>query len=105
MIFVHEEDEDEHVLFGFSTDDLPLAPNPRRQIDFAKLIEKDQRPGVYVLDKITFETFGGKTLDHEGNIVKPKFEVVPEQERAPMVKEVSVFSKMFWEAKRRVEAR
>jgi hypothetical protein len=97
LVFVHEEDDNEHVVFGFKTeDDLPLAPNPKSLLEFAVLITEGQKPGVYTPDKINFETFGGRTVDRAGTIEMPRFEVIPEHDIDPVVEEVSVFSHRRW---------
>ena len=104
LVFVHEEDEDEHVVFGFKTaeDDPPMAPNRQRLVPSAETIKKGQKPGVYALDKINFETFGGRTVDPDrSTIAIPRFEIIPEKDIAPIVTEVSVFSQMHWDAMQR----
>lgn len=98
IVFMHQEDENEQIVFGFKAEEQPLEPNPKRLIDIAPFIEKDKKPGVYALDKINFETFSGKTLDYQGNVGTPKFKVIPEREVAPVVEDVSIFTRMHWEA-------
>jgi hypothetical protein len=66
-------------------------------------ISKDQKPGVYALDKINFQTFSGNTLDYQGNVGTPKFEVIPELTFAPLVEDLSIFSLLGWENLKRRE--
>src|SRR5215213_566674 len=96
VVFVHKEDENEHVVFGFkaAAEEEPLAPDPGRVLDLAVLIEKDKKPGVYVLDKINFESFSGNTLNYQGDIKLQSFEVMPEHDGAPVVEDVSLFSRL-----------
>ena len=105
VVFVHEEDKNAHIMFWVESIDPnePIPPAMLTSLNFGVRIEKDQKPGVYVLDKINFHTFGGKTLDYQGDVGKPKFEVVPESEAAPVVSELSIFTKQQWDRARRRE--
>ena len=93
IVFVHEEDENEHILFSAAGkySDKPLAPSEETKLYFEEAIPKDLKPGVYSLDTINFKTFSGQTLDYRGDIGTPKFEVIPEREFAPLVEDVSIF--------------
>jgi hypothetical protein len=89
VVFVHEQDENEHILFGLQAryKDEPLPPSYETTIKgFKVLIAKDTKPGVYALDEINFNTFGGKTLGYQADFLEtPKFEVIPERAVAPIV--------------------
>ncbi len=74
-------------------------------LDFGQTVPGDQKPGVYALDRINFETFGGQTLDHRGDVGTPKFEVVEEPEFAPIVEDVSIFTESMWLAAKKAERR
>ena len=105
IIFVHEEAENEHIVFGLASEytNVPIQPRPGRILTLAVAIPKDQKPGVYALDKINFETFSGNTLDYKGDVGTPKFEVVPEYTFAPLVEDLSIFNLLQWEAIKRRE--
>ena len=107
VFFVHEEDENEHVALGFQGQDgdHPIAPNQKRVLDFAVTIPRDTKPGVYALDKINFETFGGNSLDYQGNVGPVRFAVIPEHEIAPVGEDVSVFNEAMWRTVKEVERR
>ncbi len=107
VIFVHEEDENEHIMFGIAAwdEEEPIRPALQTTLDFAVPIKKDQKLGVYALDRITFQTFGGNTLPYRGDIERPSFEVIPEREAAPTVQELSIYTRGQWEALKRVEQR
>ena len=64
-------------------------------------IPKEQKLGVYALDSITFQTYGGKTLPYRGDIGRPRFEVIPEREAAPTVHQLTIHTKGQWQAMRR----
>jgi hypothetical protein len=68
IIFAHEEDENEHLVFEFKTGDkdAPIRPSIEKILGLAKVITQDTKPGVYALDDVNFETFSGNTLDHQG---------------------------------------
>jgi methylthioribose-1-phosphate isomerase len=79
-----------------------MQPNSGRLLEEAVTITEGQKPGVYALDKINFETFGGRTVDPDrSTIAIPRFEIIPEKDIAPIVTEVSVFSQMHWDAMQR----
>ena len=108
IVFVHEEDEDQHIAFGFKSGDesKPIQPSQGgRLLDFAKTIERETRPGVYRLDKINFETFSGETKDYQGQFAIPRFEVIPERDFAPIVAEVSIYNELIWQSVREREQR
>jgi len=92
VVFVHEEDENEHFVFEFKTGDgdAPIGPTIQKIVDLAKTITQDTKPGVYALDNINFETFSGNTLDYQGNVGMPNFEVIPEHQIAPQVQDLSI---------------
>jgi hypothetical protein len=99
IFFVHEEDENEHIMIGFGTrdeDEPAVKRSMRTVLDFSKTVEKDQKPGIYTLNRINFETFGGQTLDYRGDIEMTRFEVIPEPEFAPIVEDVSIFTESEW---------
>jgi hypothetical protein len=99
VFFVHEQDENEHIMIGFaSRDDEKPAVRPGIQtiMDFSATIKPNQKPGVYALDRINFETFGGQTLDHRGDVGTPRFRVEPEPEFAPIMENVSIFTESMW---------
>ena len=99
IVFVHEEEENEHIVFGLASEytNEPIQPRPERILPLTVTIRKDQKPGVYALDKINFQTFSGNTLDYQGHVGTPKFEVIPEQAFAPLVTDLSIFSLLEWE--------
>jgi hypothetical protein len=104
LVFVHEEDENEHIIMGFGLEEgSSLKPAILTTLDFSKLLEKGTKPGVYALDKINFQTFGGDSRDYRGDIGTPKFEVIPEHEFAPMVEEVSIYTASKWRWMKRDE--
>jgi hypothetical protein len=106
VFFVHEQDENEHIMIGFAArdDDKPaVRPGIKTIMDFAATIEKDQKPGVYALDKISFETFGGNSMGYQGDVGTPKFEVMPEREAAPIVEDVSIFTAAKWRLVKKME--
>lgn len=104
LVFVHEEDENEHILMGFGVGEgQSLKPAIRTTLDFSKLLEGDAKPGVYALDKINFQTFGGDTRDHRGDVGTPKFEVIPEHHWAPVVEGVSIYTASEWRLMERDE--
>jgi hypothetical protein len=85
--FVHEEDSDSHLMFGFkSAEGKALQPSIENHIDLEEYIPGDMKPGVYSLDKINFETASGHTVDAKMEADQASFEVVPAQEHAPVVK-------------------
>ncbi len=97
LVFVHEEDEDEHIIVGFGAKEgRSLKPAIKTTLDFSTLLEEGTKPGVYALDKINFQTFGGDSRDYRGDIGTPKFEVIPEREWAPIVEEVSIYTESKW---------
>lgn len=99
IVFVHEQDEDHHIVIrtGERKEDVPLLkPAIQTALDFSKMIERDQKPGVYTLDKINFESFGGIPMDYRGDVGTPKFVVIPEREFAPIVENVSIFTESMW---------
>lgn len=61
IAFVHEEDENEHLVFEFKTgdEDAPIGPTIQKILGLAKIITQDTKPGVYALDNISFKTFSG----------------------------------------------
>jgi hypothetical protein len=104
VVFAHEEDENEQFSqWLFSSDENKPIDPALGSVDFSMRIERDKRPGVYVLDKIRFATFDGNTLDYQGDVGTPKFEVIPEREIAPTVHELSISTKGQWEDLRRRE--
>ena len=105
IVFVHKDDDDEHIVCGFraEAEDEPLAPDPGRIIELMAIVEEDKKPGVYVLDKINFETYSGNTLDYQGDIEPPSFEVIPEDTAAPVVENVAILSRLELEAAERRE--
>lgn len=104
LVFVHEEDENEHIIVGFGAKEgRSLKPAVRATLDFSKLLEGDTKPGVYALDKINFQTFGEDSRDYRGDIGTPKFEVIPEHEWAPIVEEVSIYTESKWRWMKRDE--
>ena len=107
IIFVHEEDGNEHIMFAAVARDeaQPIRPALQTTFDFAVPIEKGKKPGVYALDKINFITYGGNTLGYRGDVGTPRFEVIPEREVAPIVQEFSIYTNGQWEALRRREQR
>lgn len=107
VIFVHEEDPNSHVVIGFESGaaDGVMRPASERVVDIDYAIEHGQRPGVYRLDRISFETFGGNTLDQQGELKPASFEVIPEHVVSPMVKDVSVFTQDMWQTARDMERR
>jgi hypothetical protein len=74
----------------------PILPALRTTIEFSMPIEKDKKLGVYALAMIRFETFSGNTLNYEGDLETPKFEVI-ESDVAPIVRELSIFTDLEWE--------
>lgn len=105
-IFVHEEDDNEHIMFGFVArgDDKPAVKPARRTIiDLSTMIQRDRKPGVYALQKISFQTFGGKDRGYRGDVGTPKFEVIPEMEFAPIVQDVSIYTEAEWRTIKRHE--
>jgi hypothetical protein len=104
LVFVHEEDEDEHIIVSFDPNEgRSLKPAIRTTLDFSKLLEGGTKPGVYALDKINFQTFGGDSRDYRGDVGTPKFEVIPEYEWAPIVEEVTVYTEARWGRMKRDE--
>jgi len=105
IVFVHVDDDDEHIVCGFRAkeEDEPLAPAPGRFITLMAIVEEDKKPGVYVLDKINFETYSGNTLDYQGDIEKSSFEVIPEHTAAPVVENVAILSRLEVEVAERRE--
>jgi hypothetical protein len=95
VVFVHEEDENAHVMIDLSLkdEDKPIPPAIQTTLYFGKGIERDAKPGVYRLDTIKFETFGGESMDYRGEFEPPRFEVIPEREWEPIVKGISVLTK------------
>jgi len=66
IIFVHEDDEETHLLFGFQGaegKDKPLPASERTTLSLTPTIDEDQQLGVYALDRINFKTFDGSTVD------------------------------------------
>ncbi len=105
IVFVHEEEENEHIVFGLASEytNEPIQPRPGRILPLSVTIPKDQKPGVYALNKINFQTFSGNTLDYQGDVGTPKFEVIPELTFAPLVEDLSIFSLLGWENLKRRE--
>jgi hypothetical protein len=110
VIFVHQEDENEHLVSGFKAryEAQPIPPTTQAVFNVAPAITKDTKPGVYALDRINFETVNGNTIDYRGDGIMLKFEVVPERVAAPMVEDVSVidvsiFSEEQWEYMQTIE--
>ena len=67
LVFVHEEDENEHIIVGFGAKEgRSLKPAIRATLDFSKLLEGDTKPGVYALDKITTSRPSGRTPETTG---------------------------------------
>jgi hypothetical protein len=104
VIFAHEKDQNEQLegWFWARDENRPISPALQTTIDFSMPIEKDKKLGVYALDTIRFETFSGNTLDYQGDIETPKFEVI-ESDVAPIVRELSIFTKSEWERLKRHE--
>jgi hypothetical protein len=99
VVFVHEDDADEHFLIDWvSNENEPLAPSIEHQIGFGQVI--DTKPGVYGLERITFESYGGKQRDYQGDIELPRFEVIEESKAAPFVKEAAVLTDVEWQGLR-----
>ena len=66
IVFVHEDDEDTHLLFGFQGAEgkvKPLPASERTTLSLTPTIDDAQKGGVYELHKINFKTFDGSTLD------------------------------------------
>jgi hypothetical protein len=106
IVFVHQDDKKAHIVLDFkgADEEKPIQPTSRRLLDIATVVPKEQKPGIYALDRINFKTFSENTLDYRGDIVPPKFEVIPEHEAAPIVQDVSIFTKMHWDAIKRRDA-
>ncbi len=79
LIFVHKEDKNEHIMFGFKSgdEDTPIQPTMGNLLDLAVTITKNTKPGEYLLEKINFETYSGRTLDPQGELPGSRFEVIP----------------------------
>lgn len=107
VIFVHEEDPNAHVVIGFESGaaDGVMRPASQRLVDIDHAIEHGQKPGVYHLDRISFETFGGNTLDQQGDLKPASFEVILEHVVSPTVEDVSIFTQDMWQTAREVERR
>ena len=104
LVFVHEEDEDEHIIMSFGVKEgRSLKPAIKTMLDFPKLLEKGTKPGVYALNKINFQTFGEDSRDYRGDVGTPKFEVIPEHEFAPTVEELSIYTSSKWRRMKRDE--
>ena len=105
VTFIHEEDVNEHIMFGIVARDAeePIRPALQTRVDFAVPIPKEQKLGVYALDSITFQTYGGKTLPYRGDIGSQRFEVIPERDAAPIVQELAIYTRGQWHAMRRRE--
>ena len=103
LIFVHKEDKNEHIMFGFKSgdEDTPIQPTMGSLLDLAVTITKNTKPGEYLLEKINFETYSGRTLDPQGELPGSRFEVIPEHEVAPKVEEVVVLTEAHWRAVKR----
>jgi hypothetical protein len=94
IVFLHEEDKSNHLVFEFKTGDegAPIGSTIQKILGLAKTIPQDTKPGVYALDNINFEACSGNTLDYQGNVGAPKFEVIPERQIAPQVQDLSIFT-------------
>ena len=87
VIFVHEGDEDQHIVMPAEVEETtPLPPSRETTLFFEYYLPKDTKPGVYALDEINFETVGGNTVGYQAKFSEdPKLEVIPERDVAPLI--------------------
>jgi len=91
VFFVHTEDNTAHIYFGLQGregKDYPLPPSEQTTLRWEKILDEDQKPGVYTLDTLNFKTFEDATLEVADSVELSQFEVVPAHENVPDVEDV-----------------
>lgn len=111
--FVHEEDENQHLYFRFSSDDFNFSSEEEqflqgsqlRNLYFERTIPVDMKPGTYVLDKVNFETASGNTVDAEMSTERASFVLIAEPTNAPVIQRMLILPRHVYKTVREDDER